>query len=146
MTLRYDFEFRSGDRGLLAMFSDPGTVAALRGADEMVQAYFIASGFGLTLPDSSGTDEGDREARLRLVERLATNLAAYDIAGREMNGFDFEAFMDHLEVATLDSAPEARKRILTAPFESVRNAVVSGTTAIAVAAVVVWQGRAFLGL
>ncbi len=146
MALRYDFEFRSGDRGLYAMFSDPQTVEALRGADEMVQAYFVASGFRLTLPDAEGEDAAGDAARLEMVERLSLNLTSYAIGGREMNGFDFMAFMDHLEQSTPVRLPVARKRVLTAPFESARNAMASGVAAVTVATVVVWQGRALLGL
>lgn len=87
----------------VAMFRDPGTVAALKQADPAVQAYFTDSGFALQ-EYNSGAPAGrypmrDEDARVALIDRLSANLDSYDLAEVNWGGFDFDAFMNALSTA-----------------------------------------------
>ncbi len=136
MALRYDFDMvavaptglpdRFDDLAVtgvaaekVAMFRDPGTVAALKEADAAVQAYFTESGFALQ-EYNSGAPAGrypmrDEDARIALIDRLSANLDSYDLADVNWAGFDFDAFMNALSTA------EPVEDELLAPLPGVRS-------------------------
>ena len=84
-------------KNVVALFRDPETVNALRGASENVKAYFQASGFGLNVYDS-GAGPGrfpaeDETQRNNIVHRLTENLPNFDLQGEDLNGFSFADFI-----------------------------------------------------
>ena len=104
MALVYDFDIRTEKDGkLTAHFREPATVAAIKGADPVVRAYFEAAGFTMTTHESGAGSgrypAGDEAGRITVIERLGDSLWHHDISGAEMNGFDFGAFMAHLSEA-----------------------------------------------
>ncbi len=120
MGLRYDFDMVAmtpeglpdefGDLALtgiaaekVAMFRDPGTVAALKSADTAVRTYFTDSGFALDQFDSGAPSgyfaQRDEDARIAVIDRLTANLETHDLADASWGGFDFDAFMDALATA-----------------------------------------------
>ena len=133
MALRYDFDMfsvmpepvqdqsssafdRLGLTGTAAeqkaMFRDPDTVAALRTADQVVQDYFLASGFGLSTYDS-GAPEGrfpakDKEARADVIDRLTKNLQSHDLKGANFGGFNFSDFLKSIGEAKPIAMPSKR--------------------------------------
>lgn len=151
MTLCYDFDLCPGaEGGTLALFRDRATAEALRGADPDVQAYFIASGFGLNVYHS-GYAPGlfparDLPGRLEVIDRLSANMGVFDLVGRDMNGFDFEAFMTHLEAARAagESAP-APALALAHPRGTERATAVLGVMFLTMIYLLVWGGGTLAG-
>ena len=84
----------------VALFRDPATAEALLGADEEVQAFFKASGFGFVTYDSGagpGRFPAEDEAAVNdVAQRLAANVQKFDLKGKDFNGFDMGAFCVHL--------------------------------------------------
>ncbi|MEO1641083.1 MAG: hypothetical protein AAFU41_17740 [Pseudomonadota bacterium] len=141
MALRYDFDMFSimpetvqdkfssefdklGLTGMMseqkAMFRDPNTVEALRTADQVVQDYFLASGFGLNTYDS-GAPAGrfpakDEEARAEIIDNLTKNLQSHDLKGANFGGFNFSDFLTSIGEAnpitmpSKSAAPDAPAR------------------------------------
>ncbi|WP_342069149.1 hypothetical protein [Yoonia algicola] len=147
MALRYDFDMvamaptglpdRFDDLAVtgvatekVAMFRDAETVAALKAADAVVQAYFTESGFALQ-EYNSGAPPGrypmrDEDARIALIDRLSANLDSYDLADVNWAGFDFDAFMNALSTAEpvedelLAPMPGAGSSVLSADIIAAR--------------------------
>lgn len=84
----------------VALFRNPATAEALLGADEEVQAFFKASGFGFVTYDSGagpGRFPAEDEAAVNdVAQRLAANVQKFDLRGKDFNGFDMGAFCVHL--------------------------------------------------
>ncbi len=104
MSLAYDFDIVTReDDSKVALFRDPRVVEALKGADTKVRACFEASGFGFETHDSGAGRgrylAGEEADRIEVIERLGDNLWTLDIAGANLNGFDFGAFMAQLSEA-----------------------------------------------
>jgi hypothetical protein len=124
MSLNYDFDIHSiipetvtadpkiakmmGDVGFdfggagnkMALFRDPATVQALRGADPEVRAYFEASGFGFTVFDS-GAGPGRFPAKFEAdinntIQRLSDNVEKFELGGKDWNGFEMGTFLEHV--------------------------------------------------
>lgn len=79
----------------IAMFRDPATVAALKGADRKIRDCFLRSQFGLDVYDS-GLGAGqfpaeDGPARSAAIERLMSHLEALP-EDLNWNGFDINDF------------------------------------------------------
>lgn len=104
MSLAYDFDIVQSDAGkYIALFREPETAAALKGADFAVRSYFKESGFGFLTHDSgAGRGRyplGDEEARIAVIRRLGDTMWRFDLTGADMNGFDFGDFLAHLSEA-----------------------------------------------
>lgn len=67
----------------VALFRDPLTADALRGAPEALRAFFLASGFGLNTYQSGAPagfyPEQDEEARLDIIRRLTENAEMFSL-------------------------------------------------------------------
>lgn len=119
MTLSYDFDMFStvpadlrdefgDDADALdeqrALFRDPATVEALKGASREIGRCFLKSGFGLNVYDSGAGPgrfpKADAPARAQVIEDLMTNLERLP-DGLNWNGFDIEAFA----MAALNAKP-----------------------------------------
>ena len=127
MSLKYDFDIHwvipremfadpklgemLGETGLeanargnyVALFRDPATAEALRGASSEVQEFFKACGFGFNTYES-GAPEGrfpasDEAAHTDVLTRMNENLQKFDLKGADMNGFSFTGFLDHVSSA-----------------------------------------------
>ncbi|NND17104.1 MAG: hypothetical protein HKN98_00860 [Silicimonas sp.] len=137
MALSYDFDMHSvmptetlaksgdklGDSGTppdmldqnVALFRDPVTADALRGASEAIRKCFVDSGFGLNVYDS-GAGPGrfpasDGPERSRVIERLMTNLEALP-DGLDWNSFDIEGFaMSALNAKPLDTSAQSLRQM-----------------------------------
>lgn len=142
----------SGARGhYVALFRDPATAAALRGASESVRHFFENSGFGFDTFDS-GASAGrypaeDEPAHVDVIERLSENLAEFSPADRAMNGFDFGAFLDH--VMSAEPEHEASREPAAAPSPVPRRLpgrALVGAAAAVLIGVGLWYGAARLGL
>lgn len=82
----------------VALFRDPRTVEALRGAAPEIRAWMESAGFGFNTFDS-GVGPGlypakDEAARNDVIQRLSENLDPEALRGKSMNGFDFNAFLE----------------------------------------------------
>ncbi len=73
-----------------ALFRDPATAEALRGASPEVRDYLLASGFGLNHYDSGLPDTHipakDEGAMLDVLKRLTENLSRFDLKDKDWNG------------------------------------------------------------
>jgi hypothetical protein len=99
----------------VALFRDPRTVEALRGADEKVRGWLEKSGFGFDTHDSRAgagrypaTDEA---ARLDVIERLSRSMKGAGIKDANFNGFHLPTFLKAMVEAKPvgPAAPAARK-------------------------------------
>lgn len=95
----------------LALFRDPATAEALKGASEPVRKLFRASGFGFTCYQSGAADgtypAEDEPAHVDVIGRLTENLQGLSLVAEDLNGFDFEAFVDHILAARPTELDEA---------------------------------------
>lgn len=105
--------FAPNQRGnLKALFRDPHTAAALRGADEAVKEVFLKAGFGMVVTDS-GAGRGhypaaDGPMRDDILNRLSQGFEEADLSNAHWNGFDPDAFWATAIVArpaSVDPAP-----------------------------------------
>ncbi len=110
-----DIGFNFNARGnYMALFRDPRTAQALKGADDDVRNFFEESGFGWNTFDS-GAGPGrfprkDEGAITDVTDRLSQNVSKFDLAGRNWNGFDMGAFLNHIvamEPVDMADAPAA---------------------------------------
>lgn len=135
----------------LALFRHGDTARALLGADDEVRAYFEASGFGFNTYDSGAPSGcypiGDELAHVDVIERLTENLAEFDLSGRDMNGFDFEAFLEHVVTAEpiVDSVPEPPAPARRMPGFHPPFGAMAGAAAALVFCFAIWQGASYLG-
>ncbi|MEM0948452.1 MAG: hypothetical protein AAGK37_13670 [Pseudomonadota bacterium] len=99
-----------------ALFRETETASALLGSDEPVRRFFEAAGFGFNVYDSGAPagryPQEDETAHIDVIERLTGALPGFDPEAHNMNGFDFEMFLEHLATAEpwVQPAPAAPKR------------------------------------
>lgn len=93
--------FNLNSRGnYMALFRDPRTAEALKGADDEVRSFFEESGFGWGTYDS-GAGPGrfprkDESAITDVTDRLSQNVGGFDLAGKNWNGFNMAEFLNHI--------------------------------------------------
>lgn len=81
----------------VALFRDPKTVEALRGADDKVRSWLESSGFGFNVYDS-GAGPGaypaaDEAARIDVIDRLSKTMKAAGLKEANFNGFHLPTFL-----------------------------------------------------
>ena len=140
MALKYDFEMftvipedqqiRVEAEGLprelagrkIALFRDPLTAAALRGATSDVQAAFQQAGFGFNVYDSGAPEdrfpEEDIPERGRLLVKLGDALGELNLETADFGGFSLDDFLDHLHRASPIEIEVQRSLPLPAGFPS----------------------------
>lgn len=128
MPLSYDFDIHwSGQRDSAgappvfeALFRDPRTVRALKGADSCLREWLEVSGFGLGTYDS-GAGRGrypasDEAARVDVIGRLSDNLRKAELKRANLNGFDLSNFLKAvIEAKPVGAAPCPARRTMTRP-------------------------------
>ena len=88
----------------VALFRDPALAVALQNADDEVRQLFLNAGFGLNVYDSGAPDgcylAKDEAGRSACISRFAQSIVnERDVLSRNWNGFDIEAFLDHVTQA-----------------------------------------------
>ncbi|WP_120501049.1 hypothetical protein [Roseovarius sp. EL26] len=89
----------------VALFRDPALAVALQNADDEVRQLFLNAGFGLNIYDSGAPDDRylakDEERRTACINRFAQRVInERDVLSRNWNGFDIDAFLDHVSRAS----------------------------------------------
>jgi len=105
----------------MALFRDPATANALKGASETVRKYFETCGFGFSTFDSgagpSRFPAKDSQAMTQVVARLKENYGAFDLKNEDWNGFSFKDFIAHIKTMkpmaeqTAPKGPKPKQRV-----------------------------------